>query len=320
MSKQNALLPTTDAQKELLSLEKKYFSKLESIISSQTFKNDLRSIEEEIKRNYARLTETWNLKNKLKVAAERLIRHHIYMELVNNITGIYESPISSDIGIFLEDCVLCVDCKTLDTVSNSTDIRYTSVEPNQTSFDNSNHQYIQAASNLEKRARTNRLPLLTYIIKIIYRDDNVHFDISRTNGAGSKPSLVLACIPNGELSNLFNNDLIRNFKTYKYYTITDGTQYTPVPIPLDETDKKAYAENHCTQKGYAKVTVPQARGSKDIFWDAAHQCYWTYTSDNNSKMIRAIKRGDTMRLDNDCLRERFASNGNAWIGYKEMNI
>ena len=76
------------------------------------------------------------MKNKLKVPAERLVRHHIYTNLSNLITGIYPSPISSDLGIMTSDCVLCVDVKTVDTVGNRVDIGSTQVEPNQISFQN----------------------------------------------------------------------------------------------------------------------------------------------------------------------------------------
>ena len=315
MAKQDITISTTPAQKIILDLEKEYFAKLKSIISSTDFQNDLRSIENEIKLNYTRLASIWNLKNKIKVAAERLIRHHVYKNLISDIRGIYESPISSDLGIVFDDCVLCVDCKTLDTIGNATDISYTSVEPNQTSFDNSNHPYIKTVSNLETRARISRLPVLTFIINVIYRDDNVQFDISRTSNIGKKPSLVLVCIPNGELSNLFDKNLIKNFKTYKYYSASDGPQYAPVPI-----SSKAAAETYCTGKGYLKVTIPQARGSKDIFLDAAHHCYWTYTSEKKTKMVGAILHGNSMRLNNSDLKDRFDSSNNPWLGYIEIDI
>lgn len=320
MSTQDKTIKLTSAQQEILDIEKCYFDRLDKIISSPDFQDDLRSIEEEIQLNYTKLASTWNLKNKLKVAAERLIRHHVYKNLMAEIVGIYESPISSDLGIVFDDCVLCIDSKTLDTKGNAQDIRYTSVEPNQTSFDNSNHPYIKTISNLETRARKTRLPVLTYVIKIIYRDDNVKFDISRTTNAGKKPSLVLACIPNGELSNLFDKDLIQNFKTYKYHTKSDGKYYTPIKVPTSVKNKEKWVENKCKGLGYKKIKIPQARGSKDLYFDAAHNCYWTYTSENKTKTIRAISYGDSMRLNNDYLKNRFDSKGNAWVGYKELDI
>lgn len=320
MSYQDKNTKLTNAQKEILDLEKKYFVILENIITSPSFQNDLRNIEEEIQLNYSKLALTWNLKNKIKVAAERLIRHHIYINLLQEITGIYESPISSDIGIVTEKCVLCIDSKTLDTVSNKQDIRYTAVEPNQTSFDNSAHPYIKTANNLETRARKSRLPILTYIIKIIYRDDKIRFNVSRTKNSGGRPSLVLACIPNGELSDLFGKDLIQNFKTYKYYSEKDEKHYLPISVPCKIKNINKWVENKCSKIGYKKIKVPQENGEKIIYFDAVHNCYWTYTSENNSKKIRAINRGDTMRFNNDYLKNRFDSKGKEWVGYKEFDI
>ena len=320
MAKQDKSIQTSREEKDILDLERKYFEKLKNIISSEEFINDLRLIEAEIKLKYADLERIWHIKNKLKVAAERLIPFHIYKTLMPEIKGIYESPISSDLGIEFDDCILCVDCKTLDTKSNSVDIASTSVEPNQTSFSNSNHQYIRAASNLEPRARISRLPLLTYVIKIIYRDDNVCFNISTSTGIGKKPSLVLACIPNGKLERLFDKNLIQNFKTYKYHDKSEDVYYTPITVPDNITDKKAWVESYCLSKGYNKVTIPQNRGTKDVYFDASHNCYWAYTSNNKKKMIMAIKSGNTMRLNNEWLKERYDSANNPWDGYIEMDI
>lgn len=320
MAKQDITIKTTDEQKVLLDLEKKYFLALKNIISTEDFRADLLAVETEIKYNYDKLNSTWKIKNKIKVAAERLVCHHVYKNLMPKIIGIYESPISSDLGIVFDDCVLCVDCKTLDTVSNCTDINYTSVEVNQTSFDNSNHPITATESNLQTRSKVSRLPVLTYIIKIIYTDDNVRFDVSRSTNIDGKPSLVLVCIPNGELSNLFNKDLIENFKTYKYYTEKDGSQYTPVPILNSSEEKEVWTRNYCLSKRYKEIKIPQKRGSKVVYFDAIHKCYWTCTSDKKTKMIRAILRGDSMRYNNDYLRDRFDSENNAWAGYEEMDL
>ena len=321
MSTQTPSISRTKIQNEILELEKKYFSELDSIICSPEFKKDLLLIEQEIQINYPKLALTWEIKNKINVAAERLVRHHIYLKLIKNIKGIYESPLSSDLGIELDDCVLCVDCKTYDTESNSDDIRYTSVERNQTSFDNSNHTYIPTMSNLEKFSRRlnangKRLPVLTYIIKIIYRDDNTQFNISRTTNIGQNPSLVLVCIPNGELSNLFDKDIIFNFKTYKYFKVINGSQYKPVPLPKNVKKKEKWTEKYCLAKGYSKVIIQLARGTKEIYLDAANQCSWTLVSTS----IQAIKYGDSMRIENHILQNRFDSKDNPWIGYKEIDI
>lgn len=321
MAKQDITIKRSDIQNTILELEKIYFKRLDDIISSSYFQNDLRLIENEIQINYSKLDVTWEIKNKIKVAAERLVRHHIYLNFINDIKGIYESPLSSDLGIELKDCILCVDCKTYDTKSNKDDIRYTSVERNQTSFDNSNYQYIPTESNLEKfsrRANANgkRLPVLTYVIKIIYRDDNTQFNISRTTNIDKKPSIILVNIPNGELSNLFDKNIIFNFKTYKYFKEKNGSRYTPVHLPKNEKKKVEWADNYCLKQGYQKEVIKQLRGTKNIYLDAANKCIWTLVSDS----IQAIKCGDSMRFENSILKDRYDSSNQPWTGYKEYDI
>ena len=318
MTKQNKSINLTNDEKIILDLEKNYFSKLQNIIFSDDFKKNLKAIELEIQKNYKFLAETWKLKNKIKVAAERLLRYHIYKNFINDIKDIYPSPISSDIGIILNDCILCIDCKTLDTKGNSADINYTSVEPNQTSFDNQNYSKIIAPHNLETRYK--QLPVLSFIVKIIYTDDKKSFSISKSSNHGKKHSLVLTCIPNGELSRLFNYNLMRNFKTYKYYNVKDGEQYKPIEVDTSDSNIAEWVEKKCTSLGYKKEEIRQTRGLKTVFYDNINNCYWTYTSENNTKKIRAISRGDTMRYNNNDLKSRYDSSGESWDGYFAEDI
>lgn len=177
MSKQDTKIKRSNKQNEILDLEETYFGLLEGVFFSNKFQDDLLIIEKEIRENYPKFKDTWNLKNKLKIPAERLVRHHVYMQLHEKIKGIYPSPISSDIGIMMEDCILCIDVKTVDTIGNSVDINSTQVEPNQISFDNSKYAYIKTESNLESIDHYTRRPVLTYVFKIIYTDDNYSFKL-----------------------------------------------------------------------------------------------------------------------------------------------
>ena len=154
---------------------------------------------------------------------------------------------------------------------------------------------------------------------ITYTDDTYSFKLSR----GRKPSMVLACIPNGELSNLFGYDIIKNFKTYNYYTATDGEEYASVPIPKVEIDNgtcEQFVENYCKNKGFLKTTVELDRTSKVAYYDSRHKCIWWLTSESNQPVIRAVKSGSTARLENEILRDRFDSHNNPWSGYKELPI
>lgn len=324
MPKQDITVGRSRIQNTILEMEKDYFARINQVISAQGFKDDLLLIENEIQMNYPTLDKVWKIKNKIKVAAERLVRHHIYLNFINDIRGIYESPLSSDLGIELDDCILCIDCKTYDTESNDDDIRYTAVERNQTSFDNSNHKYIPTESNLEKFSRRmnangQRLPVLTYVIKIIYRDDNTQFNISRTTNIGGFSSVILTCIPNGELSNLFDKDIIFNFKTYKYLSESDGIQYKPIDIPktVKKNNLERWTARKCQVLGFTQVSIQMLNNKKKyIYLDPVNQCSWTLVS----RRIEAIKYGNTMRFDNSILQARFDSNNNPWVGYLEFDI
>lgn len=316
MSKQNISISRTKKQNEILDLEKKYFCRLESIIQSESFTNDLLLIEKEIRENYPKFKDTWDLKNKIKVPAERVIRHHVYLEFSKEIKGIYPSPISSDLGIKLDDCVLCIDSKTLDTENNAGDIKATAVESNQISFDNSNHKYVKGVSNLESIDHYSRLPVLTFIIKIIYTDDQYSFKLSRWD----HPSIVLACVPNGELSNLFDRDIIQNFKTYSYYSKKDNACFEAHTIPAwcNTSVKKAdYTRDYCIDKGFVEVELER---SKKAYFDPAHLCLWWLTSQSNKAVIAAVKNGASTRVFNSILEERYDSKDKRWKGYKEYQL
>ena len=320
MSKQNTSIRRTPMQDKILDLEKEYFDLIKDVIFSDSFIEDLLVIEKEIRENYPKFKDTWNLKNKLKIPAERVVRHHIYTQLHKRISGIYPSPISSDLGVMTDDCILCIDVKTVDTIGNSVDIKSTQVEPNQISFQNTNHDYISTISNLESIDHYTRRPVLTYVVKIIYTDDNYSFKLSRDEN----PTIVLACIPNGELSSLFDYDIIKNFKTYNYYTEQDRSEFKVHYIPSkykDKTSQQEYVKEFCVNNmHFQPLVIETDNRSKEAYFDAAHRVIWWLTSHQNKPAIKAVKSGSTARLNNDILKERFDSNNNEWIGYIEKTI
>lgn len=316
MGHQDNSIKRSEFEDRILDLEKKYFNKLKKVFESEGFINDLLLIEKEIREKYDEYQSVWDLKNKLKIPAERLVRHHIYMGMFNEITGIYPSPVSPDIGVKMNnEAIICVDIKTLDTEGNSVDISSTSVEPNQVSFDNKNYPYIKTVSNLKSLDHYSRLPVLTYIIKIIYSDDKHSFKLSRI----SKPSLVLTCIPNGEVSKLFDYNIIHNFKTYSYYSEKDDIAFKEMYIPdrIRKEDYDVYIENKCV--GELKFTKVDLDG-KVAYYDHKKQALWWKTSSAKKPCIRAVKSGSTARLINDVLKKRLDSSSNPWDGYIEMMI
>lgn len=313
MGKQKIDIPLNDFEKNILELEKTYFDKLLTIINSNDFKKDLLTMEKEIKDNYPIYSETWQLKNKLKVSAERLITHHIYMNWYEIISGIYPSPVSSDIGIKVNDAVICVDAKTIDINSNANDLRATNVEENQTSFNNKEYPFITVKSNLKSIDHYWRLPILTYIIKIVYDDDGYQFKLSRNE----YQTISLVCIPNGELSKLFDYNIIANFKTYSYYNKSNSPHFDPIIIRGDDTTDTI--DRRCAEKGLTKITEHNY-GNKLIYHDNIKNCYWWETSIGNKKCIAGLKKGSAVRFQNEILKERYDSNGNPWEGYIDKTL
>ena len=120
-------------------LEEKYFKELVNIFHKNDNKccQNLLEIESFIRAEYVNLTNIWAVKNKLKIAVERLIRFHIFQPNNNlNIINIYPSPLSPDEGVELNDAILCIDAKATDMVGNANDEQSLAIQKNQITFHN----------------------------------------------------------------------------------------------------------------------------------------------------------------------------------------
>lgn len=329
MSKQRNDLTPNPNQKKILEMEKKYFNKLEEIITSKDFLTDLKNIERETKTNYRLLAKIWNVKNKIKIPAERLVRYHIYKALFNTDEGcsFFPSPVSCDLAVETEDAILNIDVKTDDINSNRSDIYNTQLEHNQSSFNNKrigakgNFKGLEAMANLKPIDEYSGKINLTFLIKIIYSDDGYDFEISNDK---NNPTLTLTCIPNGILSELFDFDLLSNFKTYKYYTQLDGEYFKEKLIGnsnifdnTSDTQKYEIIENNIIIpenwiKGKVLSKVGYYDPDKDVIW-----LYQLKGSSNKKYYLCAVRCGDSSRYNSSYLRDRYDSNGNKWEGLKE---
>ena len=230
MSKQNTKYTRTQPQNKILDLENKYLEILDNLFTSERFISDLKKIEEDTQEYYDLLDEVWGKKNKIKEASERLVRHHLYTNFKGT-DKFYPFPISCDIAIETEDAILNVDVKTIDKIGNGGELTTTQFEHNQTSFINkpvlSAHPFpgFKVKSNLQSIDPRTQKPVITFLVKIGYSDDG--HGTFRLINEERKPSLVLTCLPNGALSNLFDNDLFSSFKDYIYYDAHDGEYYKP---------------------------------------------------------------------------------------------
>ncbi len=330
MSKQHIDIDRNALQNKILHLEKKYMDVIEEIITSDNFINDLKNIEAETQEYYDLLTEVWGKKNKIKEASERLLRHHMYTSFPNA-QKFYPSPISSDIALELDDIVLNIDVKTIDKIGNSGDLKTTQFEHNQTSFVNKpvlpsgEFPGFQVKSNLKSIDPRTKKPILSYLVKIVYADNGK----GCFNLLNSKryPSMTLTCIPNGALSNLFENDLFGNFKDYTYFNKSNGNYYQPKFITTQE-DFKVLDVNGQFVKIEQNTDIPDtwkrlSWNQKVGYFDIDKQIVWQIVSVKPKKQkhrdiyLKAVKYGNTARFNDDWLKERYDENDNKWLGKRE---
>ncbi|MEB7724078.1 hypothetical protein [Mammaliicoccus fleurettii] len=293
-------------QEEILDLEKKYMEKIYKIINSAEFIKDLELVEDEIRDRYSDYKNIWKLKNKIKIPAERLVYHHIYKAESKEFTinNLYTSAVSSDIGIIVNDeAVLCIDVKTNDLNGNKDDINKIIVERNQNSFDNSGfHELFKVKSNLDTMMRYKpNYPILTYLIKIIYEDNKFKFCLVKDNE--NYPTIQLACIPNGDLSDLFDYNIISGVKTYTYDL---KSKYT---LSFESNNEREDFINN--KEGiFAIKDFKNAYSYNGI-------TLWKITY-GNKKYLAYDRNANTIRLDYEAVKNRYDSNGKCWEGIKKI--
>lgn len=333
MGCQNKNMYCSDLQNNILDLEKKYFWKIQELINDPEFFKSLLLSEEQIQVDYYNLKKIWNSKNIFKIPAERLMQYYVH-EKFDFIEGYYPSPISSDIGIVTSDAIINIDVKTIDVVGNSGDINTIQFEHNQISFKNKNlyesglFKGFPIKSNIPSIDTYTGLPILTYIVKFIYSDDGNSFSLYRGDGYYT---ISIACIPNGELSEIFDYDLVTNFKDYKYYNSTSGEYYTPKKI-ISESNKPhnflqcdifydIVESNIQIDPSWSKIFV----GNRPGYYDPKNDVPWVVVRKGNSKenyvyYLYAVKEGNTARICTDYIRERYDSSGQLWYGYVKFRI
>ena len=322
----------------ILDLEKKYMEILWNLFTSNEFIQDLKDIELEIQRNYNFLQHTWELKNKIKVPAERLTRQYIYKELSHLIKKIYPSAVSSDIAFLTEDAVLNIDIKTLDTVGNAGDIKNLQFENNQSSFINKNldvdERYPNSGVKVECLLPTkysygglNDLPMLTFFFTIVYSDNGSSFKLCRT---GNFETMYLKCLPNGIISQLFDNDIVDNFKTYTYLEHKHG--FDPVYLTDDKNlinqKIREYISNNpnfIEIKGRTKTGAYNPNQIHPKYNINGVSWFPVSRQDKINKSIyhyylEAAYKGNTNRITNNKLLVRYDSHDQEWKGILTKKI
>jgi hypothetical protein len=293
-------------------LEKKYMNKIWTLVSSNEFIINLKSIEEFIINNYIFLHENWDEKNKIKVGVERLIRFHIYKNF--NVLNIYPSPISSDMAVELEDVLLNIDAKTIDMEGNPGDDTAIHFQKNQITFDNdpffkqkiNGFQFsgITFPSRLEKYYK--KKPVLTFFVTVNYRDkpSKRYFKLSH---------LSVCSVPHDEIVKVdYSNNIISNFKTHEYIGKSRAEDIGLIYLP------KKRIEDH-----WIPFSI-KGNGTNDAFLDPNLNNPIIKNSKAVWKLIGGqysiLTYGGSARIDKTKIKNRLDSKGELWSGYLKKDI
>ena len=295
--------------KKIVDLERIYFDKIWDIMSSPDFIKDLREVSEFIQNNYKQLSDFWGEKNKVKIAVERLIRFHSYKKL--NVIGIYPSPLSSDMAIVTEDCVINIDAKTIDMNGNAGDDTSIHFQKNQITFDNIpffqqnieglNYHGIPFTPFLNPDYKGK--PVLSFFLTVNYDDNFESFKLKH---------LSLCIVPHKVVVEVeHNNDIISNYKTYDYINKEQALVFNnPRYMPRNLKDN-------------SWVEVQGARNST-IYFDKSlehpifknTQCGWKKISEQ----YKIVVYGGSARIPKEKLTNRVSSNGESWLGFKRLEL
>ena len=312
----------TNDQRIISNLERKYMESLTNLFFSDDFRGELHRLEYVVNNDYNFIRDNYEKKNKVDIAIERLIRYFIYKKSNINIVGIYPSPISCDMAIETDDCILNVDSKTIDSVGNASDINYFHFESNQSSFNFVSYgkqrgfDGIPVITNLPEIDSYTGKPILTFFLKIIYSDNGRKFSFYNEEN-----NISLTCLPNGILSNLFPDNMIFNFKTYSYYpdvkfictkNLADdlGLKFSNKDSFIDELKVARFDIDNFI--GWSEYRVGDINGRPVLIIENRG---FVPVKRLKGWYLEELRAGHTARILYENLTYRIDGNGDSWYGH-----
>lgn len=230
-----------------------------------------------------------------------------------NIKKIYASPISSDLAFYTDDALINIDAKTIDLIGNPGDDNWIQFGPHQISFTNKtffsrqighiNFKGMELKPGLPEIDSNTNLPCLTFFVGITYSDDGNDFDINH---------IKVTCVPNGKIIREdFKNNVISNFKTYKYLKEHEATKLGTEYIPKAKTIPIPNSWIPFPLKGKGKIDAWLDQTVMEPF-DNTRNVVWKILANK----YHVCLGGDTARINPDLVKNRKDSSGNSWVGVK----
>lgn len=309
-SQDKNIKPNNSVEADILDLEKKYFAHLQKIFQSQNFKSNMQGVEHWINSNMSNV-RAYSKKNKVDLACQRLINFEVMRQL-KKIIGVYASPISSDIAFEMQDIILNIDSKTYSELKNNNDFNFLNYGPNQTSFKNSNYGKnglypgIPVPCDLPSIDHVSNKPILTYFLQIKYYDNKTKFNWSKND-----PNMRLVCVPNGEISRFFNNDITHNPKDYSYEKVKNNNNklvYNTLP------------KNHPFPPSAIKIVTGNGANANSGFYTPHNKEVWIYSAKSKPPVYKRPLGLHERRTSLETLDERYDSNLNLWNGVFEWKL
>lgn len=305
--------PKNRIEINILDLEKKYFSKLESIFKNATFKKNMHDMSLWVNSNYSYLSSIYKKANKVDIATQRLINYEV-MKNLNNIVSVYASPISSDIAYETSDAIILIDSKTNSEIGNKNDFFDDFHHgPNQTSFKhenfmkNSNFPGIPVFCDIPPIDPSSNKPILTFFLITSYYDDPKKqiFYWSKQD-----PNIRLICLPNGEISHFFKNNIVHNAKDYLY--VKHKVNGKQVERTLDKTFQ--FPPNSI------KISTGTGKKSNNGFYLPKTNETWVFIRSAKKPVYKMPETMHERRILIDTIEDRYDSNGTLWKGHSEWRF
>jgi hypothetical protein len=307
--------PKTQDEINISNLEQFYYQDLLNEFKTDlTYNQSLLDIENWVQSNY-QYFGAWKNANKVKLAVQRLIANFCYARY-QYFEKIYPSPISSDIAFETKDAIINIDSKTVSQSGNSGDFESLFFSPNQASFKHKGFGKALNTSNsypgmpihfaIPPLDPLTSKPIFTFFMMYKYLDKNSKFSWYRNN---NEPNVKFICIPNGDLSGLFNNDLgIKGAKTYNYKKIPNphGGNEVFDRVPLTHNfPPNSFKVKVATREGWY---IPNLNET------------WLPWSHDRKKEYTNTSSASTCRIRFNILKKRYDPHGVIWNGVTTWQI